>query len=111
MSLKQRILEALKHKHDWKEDQWGKRCQSYGLIRTKRAEQASKRTKAIFVLGSYLVALSLLIAALVFLILNPGHVENDIIAMQSYVSFWVFGMMLISLVFLAMVHVFDKEDC
>ena len=111
MSLKQRILEALKHKHDWKEDQWGKRCQTCGLIRTKKSELAKKRGRAMLNICSFLVALSFFLASIVLLLMYPDHVEDDVRTMQSYVSFWVFGMMFMGLLFLAMGHVFDKEDC
>ena len=112
MSLKQRVIDSIKHKHNWKEDQWGKRCQTCGYVRTKRADVFDVRFRKFWAWSCLLIARSLLISGTVLAIMHPIH-EEDMkqLINNSNPAIYVFGCLLLGITVMYLASIFDKEDC
>ena len=86
MKLLERIKASLKHKHEWQEDQWGKRCQVCGRTRTKSFEERERKLHRFERRVVSVFSISMLVSALILLIIAPkGQL------LQTLREFWFMG--------------------
>jgi len=86
MKLKERIKASLKHKHEWQEDQWGKRCQVCGFVKTKKFEKRNRQVQKTAYSICITVAFSLgIVGIILWLLAPPGQV------LQEMRRFWYLG--------------------
>jgi cytochrome b subunit of formate dehydrogenase len=91
VSLKDRIKAAIKHKHDWKQDQWGKRCQSCGRVKTNKMESRQKYGRKVLRVGCTLASIAMVISGIIILIMYPIH-SSDFRRMNSLTWLLLFNL-------------------
>ena len=89
MSLKHRVIDSTEHKHNWKEDQWGKRCQSCGRVRTKKGEARWELFDASVIWFYDVLGWSLMISALILLVKYYIEGKNVLTPDGSFAMLWI----------------------
>jgi len=88
-----KLKESLKHKHQWQEDQWGKRCEVCGHVRTKRGEVLDARLGDFVHWLIWVLAISFAISGLVMQMtypINEQVMERITIAMGDSIPTFLF---------------------
>jgi hypothetical protein len=112
MKLLDRIKASLKHKHEWQEDQWGKRCQVCGRVRTKKFEmqnaKLSKGFKFVFNAVYFALAISVLILV-VWKGIDEQSIRHALVVVDTN-TYWIFLYIFVLLAMMMMKHLLLKEE-
>ena len=111
MTFLDRIKASLKHKHQWQEDQWGKRCQVCGRIRTKKAQVLDARLTKAIKYAFDAVYYSLAIAVLILVVwkgIDEESIRHALVVLDAN-TYWVFLYIFTLLSMMMLRHIAFKE--
>jgi len=112
MKLLDRIKASLKHKHEWQEDQWGKRCQVCGRIRTKKFEMQNAKLSNGFKFVFNAVYLALAVSVLILLVwkgIDEQSIRHALVVLDTN-TYWVFLYIFVLLFMMMMKHLVFEEE-
>ena len=107
----QKVKLSLAHKHTWQEDQWGKRCQGCGRVRTRRGERFDAKLSAFVWWFVTVLAVSLAISGFIMQMIYPINeqvMERVQIAMGDSSATFLYLFCAFMLIFL--MNVWPKKE-
>ena len=110
--LKAKVKASIAHKHTWQEDQWGKRCQVCGRIRTKKFEMQNAKLSKGFKFVFNAVYLALAVSVLILLVwkgIDEQSIRHALVVLDTN-TYWVFLYMFVLLSMMVMRHLVFEEE-
>jgi len=107
----QKVKLSLAHKHTWQEDQWGKRCQECGRVRTNKTQaidaKLTKAVKWLFDVVYFALAISVVILV-AWKGIDEESIRHALIVLDTN-TYWVFLYIFVLLTMMTLKHIAFKE--